>query len=137
MDIYWNIFTMHGPINVKSPNNASKWQMGFNSTFKGLSMFCISEHCLFNTFFEFTVKEGQQLMTHRVACLVLLQVSGPNINQLTLTTMWFTAAFFSPSQDRIFSSEVSSASSKEFSTHIFANACTSRYKQYKTFLLTS
>jgi hypothetical protein len=28
---------MHGPIKVKSPNNASKWQMGFNSAFKGLS----------------------------------------------------------------------------------------------------
>jgi len=27
---------MHGPINVKSPNNTSKWQMGFNSVFKGL-----------------------------------------------------------------------------------------------------
>jgi hypothetical protein len=30
---------MHGPINVKSPNNISKWQMGFNSAFKGL------KHC--------------------------------------------------------------------------------------------
>jgi Leu/Phe-tRNA-protein transferase len=29
---------MHGPINVKSPNNTSKWQMGFNSAFKGLIM---------------------------------------------------------------------------------------------------
>jgi hypothetical protein len=28
---------MHGPINVKSPNNTSKWQMGFNSEFKGLT----------------------------------------------------------------------------------------------------
>jgi hypothetical protein len=28
---------MHGPINVKSPNNTSKWQTGFNSAFKGLS----------------------------------------------------------------------------------------------------
>jgi hypothetical protein len=28
---------MHGPINYKSPNNISKWQMGFNSAFKGLS----------------------------------------------------------------------------------------------------
>ena len=28
---------MHVPINVKSPNNISKWQMGFNSAFKGLS----------------------------------------------------------------------------------------------------
>jgi hypothetical protein len=28
---------MHGPINVKSSNNTSKWQMGFNSAFKGLN----------------------------------------------------------------------------------------------------
>jgi hypothetical protein len=34
--VYWNILTMHGPINVESPNNTSKWQMGFNSAFKGL-----------------------------------------------------------------------------------------------------
>jgi hypothetical protein len=27
---------MHGSINVKSPNNTRKWQMGFNSAFKGL-----------------------------------------------------------------------------------------------------
>jgi hypothetical protein len=27
---------MHGPINVISPNNMSKLQMGFNSVFKGL-----------------------------------------------------------------------------------------------------
>jgi len=27
---------MHGPISVKSPNNTSKWQMGFNSAFRGL-----------------------------------------------------------------------------------------------------
>jgi hypothetical protein len=37
MDIYWNIFTMHGSINVKFPNNTSKWQMEFNSAFKGLT----------------------------------------------------------------------------------------------------
>jgi hypothetical protein len=29
---------MHGPIKVKSPNNISKWQMKFNSAFKGLIM---------------------------------------------------------------------------------------------------
>ena len=29
---------MHGTINVKSPNNISEWQMGFNSAFKGLSV---------------------------------------------------------------------------------------------------
>ena len=27
---------MHGPMKVKSPNNISKWQMGFNSAVKGL-----------------------------------------------------------------------------------------------------
>jgi len=37
LNIYWNILTMHVPINVKSPNNTSKWQMGFNSAFKGLN----------------------------------------------------------------------------------------------------
>jgi hypothetical protein len=31
-----DILTMHGPINVKSPNNISKWHMGINSAFKGL-----------------------------------------------------------------------------------------------------
>ena len=35
--VYWNILTMHGHINVKSPNNTNKWQMGFNSAFKGLN----------------------------------------------------------------------------------------------------
>jgi hypothetical protein len=34
--VYWNILTMHEPINLKFPNNTSKWQMGFNSAFKGL-----------------------------------------------------------------------------------------------------
>jgi hypothetical protein len=27
---------MHVPMNVKSPNNIRKWQMGFNSAFKWL-----------------------------------------------------------------------------------------------------
>jgi hypothetical protein len=36
LDIYWNILTMHGSVNVKSPNNTSKWLMGLNSAFKGL-----------------------------------------------------------------------------------------------------
>jgi hypothetical protein len=30
---------MHGPLNVKFPNNTSKWQMEFNSAFKGLKQF--------------------------------------------------------------------------------------------------
>jgi hypothetical protein len=30
---------MHLPIEVKSPNNISKWQMGFSSGFKGKIVF--------------------------------------------------------------------------------------------------
>jgi hypothetical protein len=41
LDIYWNILTMHGPINVKSSNNISKRQMGFNSALKGLIEFSL------------------------------------------------------------------------------------------------
>jgi hypothetical protein len=35
---------MHGPVNLKSPNNISKWQMGFNSAFKGLKRRDISSY---------------------------------------------------------------------------------------------
>jgi hypothetical protein len=34
--------TMHGPINVKSPNNTSKRQMGFNSAFKGFKPYYVA-----------------------------------------------------------------------------------------------
>jgi hypothetical protein len=40
---------MHLPINVKFPNNISKWQMGFNSVFKGLivlPLFCAVQEVL-------------------------------------------------------------------------------------------
>jgi hypothetical protein len=36
-----DILTMHLPINVKSPNNISKWHMGINSAFKGLNDFSV------------------------------------------------------------------------------------------------
>jgi hypothetical protein len=38
LNIHWNILKIHGPINVKFPNNINKWQMGFNSAFKGLRL---------------------------------------------------------------------------------------------------
>ena len=39
---------MHGPIKVKYPNNSSKWQMGFNSAFKGLKPTGYVMHHQFN-----------------------------------------------------------------------------------------
>jgi hypothetical protein len=38
---------MHGPMNLKSPNNISKWQMGFNSSFKGLKKLIPNHHVFF------------------------------------------------------------------------------------------
>jgi hypothetical protein len=45
---------MQVPINVKSPNNISKWQMEFNSAFKGLMFkyFVL----VYNTLFIYTGK---------------------------------------------------------------------------------
>jgi hypothetical protein len=37
---------MNLPINVKSPNNISKWQMEFNSAFKGLMLISNAETAL-------------------------------------------------------------------------------------------
>jgi hypothetical protein len=68
--VYWNILTMHGPINVKSPNNISKWQMGFNSAFKGLK--CLTTltqtSVLFITFFPTSTLQNivSYLWTYRV-----------------------------------------------------------------------
>jgi hypothetical protein len=39
---------MYVLINVKSPNNISKWQMGFNSAFKGLNVTALLS-CKFET----------------------------------------------------------------------------------------
>jgi hypothetical protein len=38
---------MHGPINVKSLNNTSKWQMGFNSAFRELIVVKVKEQVKF------------------------------------------------------------------------------------------
>ena len=40
---------MHGPMRVKSPNNTSKWQMRFNSAFKGLIITNITTEIIPNT----------------------------------------------------------------------------------------
>jgi hypothetical protein len=54
---------MHGPINVKPPNNISKWQMGFNSAFKELNVivnthFCEKYSFILNSKFIFESKSG-------------------------------------------------------------------------------
>jgi hypothetical protein len=51
---------MHVPINVKSPNNISKWQMGFNSAFEGLIKRNLSTDFLKNTQIKFLLKSVQR-----------------------------------------------------------------------------
>jgi hypothetical protein len=43
---------MHVSINVKSPNNISKWQMGFNSAFKGLTCLPSLSPIIFSVIFS-------------------------------------------------------------------------------------
>jgi hypothetical protein len=56
---------MQVPINVKSPN-ISKWQMGFNSAFKGLillSVFLPRLHNIILQFIYFAVGSGREMMS--------------------------------------------------------------------------
>jgi hypothetical protein len=55
---------MHVPINVKSPNNISEWQMGFNSAFKGLTeehRLRLPESSVMRDIFEPKVEEGTEV----------------------------------------------------------------------------
>jgi hypothetical protein len=64
---------MHGPINVKTPNNISKLKMGFNSAFKGLitveykvglsiNKFCHSKICrgMYKVKVKFTKRQAMK-----------------------------------------------------------------------------
>jgi hypothetical protein len=46
---------MQLPINVKSLNNISKWQMGFNSAFKGLNIFILEVLAVVRCHVEYAV----------------------------------------------------------------------------------
>jgi hypothetical protein len=81
---------MHLPINFKSPNNISKWQVGFNSAFKGLIFLSSTESS--------KITKGKHIDKHvgRLAYGVLYIgtiVSG--ILQTLWTTTKMEAKFFS------------------------------------------
>jgi hypothetical protein len=88
---------MHLPINVKSPNNISKWQMGINSAFKGLKnswqfclhpysewilicnaacslwLSCLKRHCLRNKYKKFnSYREKPNKMQKYIKILLFL-----------------------------------------------------------------
>ena len=65
------MLTMHGPINVKSPNNISKWQMGFNSTFKWLIQLFL---LMMSTGVLETCRELEQIYTKKKELCVKLVI---------------------------------------------------------------
>jgi hypothetical protein len=79
---------MHGPINVKPPNNISKWQMGFNLAFKGLIMLM-------------ALTRVSNIAIHRFASTLAPHYPVPQLNPLhsplsTLLTLLYTTHTDSP-----------------------------------------
>jgi hypothetical protein len=72
-----NILTMHGPINVKSLNNTSKWQMGFNSAFKRLRKPRPAKVCLFTREGKCNVPSGKpaDVFSSIMGCCVSVAVT--------------------------------------------------------------
>jgi hypothetical protein len=56
---------MHGPINVKSLNNTSKWLMGFNSAFKGLKLSILAGRIFLCVLFDVVLQEDIRHGTER------------------------------------------------------------------------
>jgi hypothetical protein len=81
---------MHAPINVKSPNNISKRQMGFNSAFKGLKViteFLSLAICLFDMT-ECLVKKPSALT--KQATVNLFQTKSCNASLRILLCLFVT-----------------------------------------------
>jgi hypothetical protein len=68
---------MHGPINLKSPNNINKWQMGFNSAFKGLTN---TEKYYFFRESNHISSSSRTEQCHKDADRGPLNVNGRNVN---------------------------------------------------------
>jgi hypothetical protein len=73
---------MHGPINVKSPNNTSKWQIGFNSAFKGLSSVLRTLLCIRS------LELKERLLQWALHCTSSATVNEPGIPVCTMTILW-------------------------------------------------
>jgi hypothetical protein len=74
---------MHLPINVKSPNNISKWQVGFNSSFKGLMIIIGSEFVSLNDVLlsEYLIglcAKGTLPTVNQLLCIALQHLRTPN-----------------------------------------------------------
>jgi hypothetical protein len=64
---------MHVPINVKSLNNISEWQMGFNSAFKGLNPIC----CLLALLGAHHFLHVSRIRVKNKICLCNHELAGP------------------------------------------------------------
>jgi hypothetical protein len=87
---------MHGPINVKSPDNISEWQMGFNSAFKGLNFrFLYSLTLFLPWFFRLSsILLGSPVIKGKVAILSIeyflgISGNGPTFYKILDAIMFF------------------------------------------------
>jgi hypothetical protein len=92
---------MHLPINVKSPNNISKWQMEFNSSFKGLKV--IFPH-QFTSLFQCFIFQGTYFTDEKQKVLKIDTATVCGIQNVTITSKHIQNTFrdgWSHSAERI------------------------------------
>jgi hypothetical protein len=88
---------MHVLINVKSPNNISKWQMGFNSAFKGL--------IVDRSDYPMTSVRRPQASHNLLSRFVCWRRSGKNLNvthAVTSSIMWVLFRFYTLDYQKIY-----------------------------------
>jgi hypothetical protein len=77
---------MHGPINIKSPNNINEWQMGFNAAFKGLNP---------TQYHSWNYKRNHTLHSSHMVCLTTIEnvkvYPVPNSNPLMCEKPYFSS----------------------------------------------
>jgi hypothetical protein len=112
---------MHIPINVKSPSNISKWQMGFNSAFKGLT-----EHIRFQlshiwfwyrtvAMYAMATMQNSNNTQTELCLLKIQQVSAGRQHRRSNELKWTYRLYFHPFSS--LSYDRSKASSKTISPH--------------------
>jgi hypothetical protein len=71
---------MHGPINVRFPNNISKWQMGFNLASKGLIPTPSSDKLTeVETIYGYSVLNNVKVRTEKLSVAVPAGVFGKRV----------------------------------------------------------
>jgi hypothetical protein len=128
---------VHGPINVKSPNNTNKWQTGFNSAFKGLtfknSVFCLDCSYVFYVVLRtaiisvYSINLGRLFFTTERDCVYsVVGNESLNITQINVRPLWLC-----PGSGRFFLECFNCPLSKFFISVPYSCSCYQRDKGAK------